>query len=146
MIDMDFLNSIKGCQVVEYDNVKRFKGQVEGKNRYIYGFLFLLLLEMLLLVGLFLTLLYSLITGIDLLSIELHLGIFFISTVFLFGLTTYYKNHSFIITRYTIRMDERISEESKERIHQRFYVKNADYLDNGKRSTDLFFVFPKKVF
>lgn len=136
---MDFLNSFHGCQVIDYCMVKRFKGQLEGKNRYFYGAAVTeivgSILSMVLLFHMFTAIIFSKPVP------RLSAFAFLFCVIAMIVAKVYYEKNSFVIAEYTLRIENTFSEVDKETIKQEFYLKRINHQNND--SDDFFVAYPK---
>lgn len=138
---MDYLNSFHGCQVIEYRMVKRFKGQLEGKNRYLYGVIAaesaIGVVSMILLFDVFFSAMASRLIS------HRSMIVFLICVAALFVVKIYYERNSFMTAEYHLRIDDGFPEEEFEKIRQDFYLHPAVSVNKKKPAENVFIAYPK---
>lgn len=140
---MDFLNSFRGCQVVDFRMTKRFKGQLEGKNGYIYGVLAVEGILCLVITAVFLKWIVVGPVTLKTIMIDREFIVIMVCISILVALYVYRQKNMLLVVEYTLRIDDTCSEEDKDKIKQEFYLKRATYLDKRKNADGLFVAYPK---
>ena len=138
---MDYLNSFHGCQVKDYRLVKRFKGQLEGKNRYFYGAVITEIIGSILSI----VLLFDILVGVMVSKPFPHASAiaFLICVCMMLVAKVYYERNSFVIAEYTLQIDEWFSEEERNKILQDFYLKSDARRVKSKNTGVLLVAYPK---
>lgn len=135
--DMDFLNSFCGCQVINYQMVKLFKGRMEGKKRYAYGFLIFQAALLIVVVKLLLEMIPAFFLNQPL--PEHHSMMFWISFVLIIVMCLCYQKNMNIVSEYTVHITDTLSETDRKKICDNFFLHPVGKIyRNKERFGDLY--------
>ena len=138
---IDYLNSFHGCQVIEYRLVKRFKGQLEGKNIFLYCVIAAeVIIGVISLILLFDT--FVLAMASRLIS-HRSMILFLLCVTALFVVKIYYERNSFMTTEYHLRIDDSFPMEEYDKIRQDFYLHPAVPLNKRESIENIYIAYPK---
>ena len=138
---IDYLNSFQGCQVIDYRLARRFKGQLEGKNRFLYC---VIVAEVIIGISSLILLFDTFVSAVASRLISYRsMIIFLLCVAALFVVKIYYERNSFMTAEYYVRIDGTLPEDELEEIQQNFYLHPAVQFNKKGTADNIFVAYPK---